>query len=343
MLLIKKPAVLNRYLRPATGWCFFYLVITAAGLYNYINWASPVFLMGILCLFLVSLPGNSTVTSLRFAYITFALSVLSLVLPFRTILYLTGSSAILFVLEANYGKVRHAAVCTLVIMSPIFEYASTVFSFPIRLQLTSWAGSIMAFMGQKVLSAGNMLTIRGNEFTVDPACMGLNMMETSLLLGIMISSFYQEKFEVRLRFVTLILILTSISLLNVISNLFRIITLVQFNIQPSTFMHDVTGIVCLLVYVLAPGTVLIKFVIKNSGKLLVNNTQVSVGSSKPGGSTGLYFLVTGAIIFTVFHILKHETEKHSFCKITPLCSRVYGCTNRRRYPAVKKSCCIGLY
>ncbi|MEO6000239.1 MAG: exosortase N [Chitinophagaceae bacterium] len=316
MLLINKRAVFEWCLQPAIGWGFLYLAISTAGLYTYINWASPVFLLGILCLLQVSLPGNSGGTSFRFAYITFAISALSIFLPLRTILYLTGSSAILFTLEANYGKVRHAVFCTLVIMSPIFEYAATVFSFPIRLQLTSWAGNMMAFTGQTVISTGNMITIHGNEFTVDPECMGLNMMETSLLLGVMISCIYQQKFKVRVRFLILVLMLIVISVLNILSNLFRIIAIVQFDIKPGTAIHDIIGITCLLLYVIIPGAALIKVIIKNSDKLLLIYKPIPVKKLKTTTSTGLYLLVTGAILFTVLNTFIHETRKHAF-KVPP--------------------------
>lgn len=177
---------------------------------------SPVFLLGVVCLLQVSLPDNRGTTSWRFAYISIAFGVMSIFLQVKTILYASGCAALLFVLESNFGKVRHAAVFTLMIMSPVFEYATNVFSFPIRLWLTGMAGNMMTFSGQQVFARGNKLMMNGNEFSVDPECMGLHMLQTSLLLGIMIGSFYSHQYKVRAQLLTLMLILLMVTGLNIL-------------------------------------------------------------------------------------------------------------------------------
>lgn len=311
MILIKHLPLSNSRIQPALAWSLIYIVIAGIRLHDYINWASPVFLLGLFCLLQVSLPDSGGKISLRFAYISIAFGLLSIFLPVKTILYASGCTTLLFVLESNFGKVRHAAVFTLMIMSPVFEYATNIFSFPIRLSLTGIAGTMMMFSGQQVFARGNMLMLNGNEFSVDPECMGLHMLQTSLLLGIMICSFYIQQYKIRLRLLTLLFILLIITGLNVMSNLFRIIALVQFNIQPGTVLHEVIGLCCLLGYVAVPGAFLIKMIIKkNAGKKYVANDPLLVQPNRPVPFTALYLVVAATLAIAAFNNFKYTTEKH---------------------------------
>ncbi len=309
MILTKRLPLNNFRIQPALAWSLTYLLIAGIGLHNYINWVSPVFLLGVVCLLQVSLPGRCGKSSVRFAYISIAFGVLSIFLPVKTILYGSGCAALLFVLESNFGKVRHAAVLTLMIMSPVFEYATNVFSFPVRLWLTGIAGSMMRFSGRQVFARGNMLMLNGNEFSVDPECMGLHMLQTSLLMGIMICSFYTHQYKVRLRLLTLMLILLLITGLNVMSNLFRIIALVQFNIHPGTVLHEVIGLCCLLVYISIPGAFMIRMLIKNNGKFSGTDSLISLPSKRPVPSTPLYIFVAAALSVATFNNFSYITYK----------------------------------
>jgi exosortase N len=111
-----------------------------------------------------------------------------------------------------------------------------------------------------------MIFCNGNEFSIDPACMGLNMMVTSLLLQLVVIAMYQRKFKLQLAWWQVTGLLAMAFMLNVISNLFRIISLVWFNILPGTYTHDVVGIACLLVYVIVPVMGLTQLVIKRKGR-----------------------------------------------------------------------------
>jgi exosortase N len=172
-----------------------YAVIMLLSLHAYIAWQSVNVVLGLMALPLVTIiqPGNTRNTRYGIAAVCFA--ILTVMLPVKTMLYFTIAFAFLFVTENFSGKINWLPVCLICFMSPVFQFATNVFSFPIRLQLTNWAGFIMNRVIGNVIVKGNMIVYNGNEFSVDPACMGLNMMVTSLLLQLIIIAMFQRKYN----------------------------------------------------------------------------------------------------------------------------------------------------
>jgi exosortase N len=212
-------------------------------------------------------------------------------------LYFTIAFAFLFITENFSGKINWLPVWVICFMSPVFQFAANVFSFPIRLKLTSWAGYIMNSMVGDVIVQGNMIVYNGNEYSVDPACMGLNMMVTSLLLQLIIIAMYQRKYTWQLLWYQTAGLLAMTFILNVISNLFRIICLVWFNILPGTYMHELVGILCLLLYVIIPVVWFTKWLIKNKGHAVIlgkDNKTALFGTKELQVHIGLFLIVCWA-------------------------------------------------
>jgi exosortase N len=239
----------NRWL--ITGLAF-YGTLAVIALQHYIEWTSVNVLLGVLALALaIRKQPYGKVTS-RYAWVALGFTALSFWLPVKTCLYFALGAAVLFVLEHFYGRQSLLPILVLGIMSPIFRYVTNVFSFPIRLQLTELAGSLLKVTGVPVKASGNVIYMHGNEFAVDPECMGLSMMVTSLLLGIMMMTVFQKKYGQTLPWWKMGLFLFAVTLLNIFSNLLRMVVLVHFAILPGSVMHDVIGMACLLVYVALP-------------------------------------------------------------------------------------------
>lgn len=170
-------------------------------------------------------------------------------LSFRFLLLLT---AILFVSESLFGKVHALLFLILLIISPLFKYASEVFTFPIRLEITEWAGTLLRSTGLPVSIAGNSILLHGAEFSVDPACMGLQMNGFAMLSAICLMIDRQRRDRKSLPVLWQFTILTTAFLLNVSANLVRIVLLVQFAIAPGNPAHNWIGIICLMAYVFLP-------------------------------------------------------------------------------------------
>jgi len=150
----------------------------------------------------------------------------------------------------------------MILLSPVFKYAINTFSWPLRLQLTKIAGAIFSAAGIETVTKGNVIIQANKEFSIDPGCMGLTMMAASLLFGAFVLAFFQQRMERTIKTRHLFGYFGLVVLLNILSNLFRIIILVFFSIPPKSIFHDFAGIACLLPYVFYPSVKLAEYFVK---------------------------------------------------------------------------------
>lgn len=252
--------------RMALGLYLLYAIVMLFALSTYIKWQSVNIVLGLLALPLVTVIQHGNYKNIRYGTMAALVALLTILLPQKTMLYFSVVFACFFVAENFLGKINLLPVGVVCLMSPVSQFFADVFSVPIRLQLTSWAGIIMNWVQAGITVRGNMIINKGNEFSVDPACMGLNMMVTSLLLQLIIIAMYQRKYKLQLNWWQATGLLMISFVLNIVGNLFRIVCLVWFNILPGTTMHELAGIFCLLVYVIIPMVLLAQFVIKHKGQ-----------------------------------------------------------------------------
>lgn len=243
-----------------------YVLIVQYALKDYIAWRSPGFLLGLIAIPVALHRDPLQKKSLRFYYTALVFCILGWILPVKTLLYASVVLALCFLIDNVLGKINLLPVLAMALMAPICDYITNIFTFPIRLQLTAWAGALLQMIGVAANVEGNTIFFEGNEFSVDAACMGLNMLVTSMLCGIMILGFYQKKMGLHLSFIKVSGLMGIIALLNIIANLFRMILLVVLVILPEDPMHGFTGIICLAVYVILPLIWLIPWMVKHSGK-----------------------------------------------------------------------------
>jgi exosortase N len=159
---------------------------------------------------------------------------------------------ILWLIEMFIGKVNVLTVFLLGFMSPFFSQVSAILGFPVRLQLSQWAGTILTWVGLDIQVEGNTLLLDGAMFMVDEACMGLNMLAISMLMGVFILAHNGRSFKTSLRLKHLVLFFAVCFALNLAANLFRIMVLVLFKVDPQNPAHEIVGILCLVAYVMIP-------------------------------------------------------------------------------------------
>ncbi|HEY9262420.1 exosortase N, partial [Chitinophaga sp.] len=251
---------------PATWLLAVYICIAIVQLQNYFAWRSTFFILSVVAMAMVFRINPTRVGSMRCGWIALAFLCLSWQLPVFTFRYALLISAIFFVVEYFYGRIHLLTFITAILVTPVMDYAANVFSFPLRLWLTGMAGKILAGVNPAITTQGNMIQLGSNEFAVDIACMGLQMMLTSLLCGVMLIAFYQRRFRKMLPGIFIGAVLISIIALNIIANLFRIILLIQFALPPDTAAHDGVGILSLLIYVILPLIPGIKWLLQRYGK-----------------------------------------------------------------------------
>ena len=239
-----------------------YTVIARYGMSKYINLFSVNFILGLLAVFSSISIGDTRRRPVKFAILSLAFAIVYLLLPAKTMLFASVAMAIFFLVEVFIGKITSLTIFSLICMCPIFEYLTNVFSFPVRLFLTSVAGKMISIINPGTIIEGNVIINGSSEFAVDPACMGLHMLITSLLASLIIASIIQKKHNTQVSNRGLLIIVASVFFLNIISNLFRILFLVYFVIQPESHLHSLIGIICFLTYVILPAACIVKHVVR---------------------------------------------------------------------------------
>ena len=232
--------------------CTAYIIICIYALKNYIVWRSVSFVLGLVVVSQVMAFKHAGKTLWRCGIAAAVCLTLHLILPVKTLLYATAVFGLFFLAENLGGRISKLVLLAAAFMCPVFNYTVQVFGFPIRLWLSKTAAAIFQMAGAKASAAGNMIVYNGSEFGVDAACSGLNMMEASMLLCLLTVGMYQKKYNTTAGWFKLLLLLFVFAVLNIVANLARIICLVHFNIQPG-FIHEVCGLICLLLYGLLPG------------------------------------------------------------------------------------------
>ncbi len=191
----------------------------------------------------------------------------SVFIPLTSLVYLTLVFGLLLLVESTIGKVSYFIPVLLLILSTVFNYFSNFIGFPIRLWLSKIAGEMLLLAGQQVEVSGNLINLNGAAFSVDPACAGLRMMATSFILAMFVLAFYQRKTNREMGFKLVASLLFLTLLLNIGSNLIRIVLLVLFKIPPTNYFHDLVGVACLLVYVVLPLLFITEKLFKNATEL----------------------------------------------------------------------------
>lgn len=180
----------------------------------------------------------------------------------QSIVFLAFMFALLFLLESIFGKLNYLPIFHIVILSNVFKHLTNIFTIPIRLELSTLASYMMNLIGLESKAYGNMIHLHQQVFSVDTACMGLNMLEISLVMTIFFLAHFERKYKIRLSFPIICIFLFLTFTLNIFSNLIRIITLVIFKVLPENLMHSVIGLLCFAIYVVLPSYFLVSKGIK---------------------------------------------------------------------------------
>jgi exosortase N len=275
-----------------------YLLLSLAGLYDYIRPLSAQFIFGIIAVASSLTRGNADRQALRFGTGALAFALFYVFLPAKTMLFISTATSVMCLLATFHLRSNVVTIFSLVIMSPIFDYAVSVFSFPIKIYVTAAAAKVISMIDPGMTAEGNFLVSGGSEFSVDTACLGLHMLTTSMLAGLIVISHFAKKRGSRLSFSSVVASLLIVLLLNIVSNLVRIICLVQWKIGPDNVMHDVVGIMCFILYVIAPVMYLIPGCLKLAApKKIVSAVEVTPVLKVSLLMNTLLFVIIGIAVY----------------------------------------------
>ena len=196
--------------------------------------------------------------SKRYLIPCFALGISLFFVQMSTAYYFFFVFSLLFLIECFRGRLNYLPLFLLTIVAPLVQNFSNIWSFPIRLQLSQWAGQTLNFIGRPTEVVGNVIYMDGFPFSVDPECMGLNMLSTSLILGLLLLAFFERKYGRHFNIFTIILSLGLVVLLAILANFSRLLVLIIFRIMPDNPLHEMVGLLSLAIYVLIPFYFMIK-------------------------------------------------------------------------------------
>lgn len=271
-----------------------YTVIFTVFLRGYVQWSSFNFFIGLITLPFV-LESATGKPSGMFGYLALFFGLFYFLLPLKVSLFLAASTAILFLFESVRGRTSLNAFVVLVLMAPQTKYLADIYSFPIRLKLTWVAGKVLALFGRDVSVSGNVITWKSTDFSVDPACMGMHMLVSSMLCAILILSIRQKQCGRQLGFQWIPLLLLFTILLNAVANLIRIVLLVLFHIMPETIGHDLVGMTTLIIYVMLPLIAVMPLLLRFLGREVRNcEAEIRKPDLKLHGALVLLILIAAS-------------------------------------------------
>ncbi|UFH40557.1 exosortase N [Flavobacterium flavipigmentatum] len=149
--------------------------------------------------------------------------------------------------------------------------------------------------------------IDNTKVTVDSACMGLSMFKTGLLTGAFLLTLEERKQQKHFTIIQILLFCCLLVVLNIISNYFRIITLILFNCTEENMLHHTIGIICFVFYQVIPMLLLIRFFKPKREKIINNLFYPKV----------LPIIITGGILFITSLEIKNEQNHNLLENLNP--------------------------
>ena len=115
--------------------------------------------------------------------------------------------------------------------------------------------------------------INGAKVSIDTACMGLSMFKTGLLTGAILLTLEERKQQHYFSVFQIVAFCGIIILLNLISNYFRIITLILLNCTEENVLHHTVGLICFILYQVLPMLLIIRYFKPKNVEVNVHSQQ----------------------------------------------------------------------
>lgn len=115
--------------------------------------------------------------------------------------------------------------------------------------------------------------INNAKITIDTACMGLSMFKTGLLTGAILLTLEEKKKQKYFGIIPIVAFCLIVIVLNIISNYFRIVTLVILGCTQENTLHHLVGLLCFGLYQIVPMVVIIRYFKPKIAEIEVTNFQ----------------------------------------------------------------------
>ncbi|MFM7022019.1 MAG: exosortase N [Flavobacteriales bacterium] len=239
------------------------LLLSFSNLAFYLRFSTET-IVGMIALPLIISFNGSQARNNRFFFFTLFFLVLYVWLKIQILFYSAFVFYLLFFAESAFGRINRHVFFLFLFISPFFHFFVDAFGFPVRLYLTKMVVQVMGVIIPGIKAYGNVIHCRGNEFSIDPECAGLNMLVLSLVVALAIISFHEKKEKKKISLLMLSLLLLLDIALAILANFLRMLSIILFEAFPGTVAHDFFGLLSLLVYCFVPLYFISKMVVKRS-------------------------------------------------------------------------------
>lgn len=144
---------------------------------------------------------------------------------------------------------------------------------------------------------GVSIFINNAKITIDTACMGLDMFKTGLLIGAVLLTLEERKQKKQYTIFQIVFFCVIIIVLNILSNYFRIITLILLNCTEENVLHHSVGLFCFVLYQVLPMLLIIRYFKCKKEESDVPETTTNYG---------LIILGFAAVLITSFEVKKEK-------------------------------------
>lgn len=141
--------------------------------------------------------------------------------------------------------------------------------------------------------------INNAKITIDTACVGLSMFKTGLLSGAVLMTFEERKQQRYYGNFQILLFCFLIIILNIVSNYFRIVTLIIFNCTEENSLHHTIGLLCFVFYQILPILFLIRYLKPKFSQEITSESEIKPKSI-------ILLLSFGVILVTSIKIINQE-------------------------------------
>ena len=190
--------------------------------------------------------------SYRYLLLALAFAVFYCFFPFQIVLVFVWWYSIYGLIELLWGKTNKVAFFLPFFYAPVVRYTTSMFGIKLRVWLTNLAGAIIDFLHSDVSINQSEITLHGETFFVDTACIGLKMLNTSFVLLFALISFFERTKKIKFSVFQLLTFMVINFLFLLFSNLVRIVLLIEYQIEPDHAMHDVVGLLAFVFLNLVP-------------------------------------------------------------------------------------------
>lgn len=253
--------------------------------------------------------GRKTTLNLNFPLFTmiFILEFVSYRLHTKSVHFLALALFVCLIYYSITQKFSFIAfICILLfssLFSTFFEYLTT----EIKQSLCYYVYlTLKNFMPINKIEGVNFY-INNAKITIDTACMGLSMFKTGLLSGALLLTLEEKKHQKYFTIIQILLFCCVLVVLNIISNYFRIITLVLFNCTEENALHHTIGILCFIFYQIIPMLFLIRFFKPKKEEIKITRNIYPV----------FFILVSTLIVFATSFEIKKEQHYNLLENLNP--------------------------